>query len=816
MKKNAPLSPPAGEDTQPGFTPVNAADGKEVTLAMQDLFVTGHILATGARLVVRHTFVSGEQQPVEIVYAFVLPRDAALRRFKITGKDFAVCSELQPVEAARKAYEKGLADGHLATLAEQYRDGYVNLSVGNVQPGEQVQVYLEIMAGVDLRDDGLRFRFPFTLAPCYHRNARMACVDDHTGEIELPEDEFGDLLLPPFKQDASNLHRVGFDLSVTMPDAIAETASPSHGIRVRAVDASHVRVASAVGKEVPNRDLVLDVRMQRSFAGVLGAAGADQRGYFAALIASDRFGKSAAQPRRLVFLVDRSGSMSGEPIAQARNAVLACLGALDADDEVGVVAFDNETEASGARVQKADDATRAALQAFVKRIEVRGGTELLEGIQQAAKLLGQGGDIFILTDGQVSATEDIIQQAKALGLRLHCLGIGSASQDRFLALLARETGGVNRFMTPHERVDLAALEMFAAVGRPVAAGIRVRIEGLAAATLSVEPPAMVFAGHPLLVFGEGTAGSGHLIIERDHAEALTLPLELRPGKDATTLKLLQGARLITDLESRQPGSDQGAARNREQKRIAQKLLDLGRQYGLANRSLALVAVVTRAGDHTGVVPRTKIVPVGMPDGTAFDAYFGAQAAPMLYSRARSGSSTHLCMSTQGLCAFTSMDTDETDHSPMMVRTVSDFALSKKPGLAKRVKQALGFAQNKEAVLVELAGRIMSDGGMPGADTAERLAASAVVLLALLEAAADGHGQAFLAHLARLIKFLTSRMPDAATDEQQAHLASLLAKAKRIEKMPGPWLELCREMIDGNLDAGKAWQAIGRNILPMAV
>ena len=791
MKKNAPLSPPPGEDAKPGFAPVNAANGKEVTLAMQDLFVTGHILAAGARLVVRHTFVSGEKQSVEIVYAFVLPRDAALRRFKITGKDFAVCSELQPVEAARKAYEKGLADGHLATLVEQYRDGYVNLSVGNVQPGEQVQVYLEIMAGVDLRDDGLRFRFPFTLAPCYHRNARMTCIDDHTGEIELPEDEFGDLLLPPFKQDASSLHRVGFDLSVTMPDAIAETASPSHGIRVRNVDAAHVRVASAVGQEVPNRDLILDLRMQHSLAGVLGAAGADQRGYFAALLASDRFGKSAAQPRRVVFLVDRSGSMSGEPIAQARNAVLACLGALDADDEIGVVAFDDQVEASSIRMQKADDATRAALQAFVKQIEARGGTELLGGIQEAAKLLGQGGDIVVLTDGQVSATEDIIQQAKTLGLRLHCLGIGSASQDRFLALLARETGGVNRFMTPRERVDLAALEMFAAVGRPVAAGLRVRIEGLASAALPVEPPTMVFAGHPLLVFGEGAAGSGRLVIERDHSEALTLPLELRPGKDATTLKLLQGARLITDLESRQPDSGPGAARNREQKRLTQKLVDLGRQYGLANRSLALVAVVKRAGDRAGGVPKTLVVPVGMPDGTSFDAYFGSQPSPSMAHSLKSGCCANFCMDSASSPAFMPPSGPDAAQGNVVY------------------ERAPAVGATREDLLVELAGRIKSDGGLPGADLAERLAASAVLLLALLETATDGQGQAFQAHIARLTKFLTSKRPDAITDEQKAHLARLLARAKHAEQMPGPWMALCREIIDGRSKAGKAWRTIGK-------
>ena len=78
-----------------------------------------------------------------------------------------------------------------------------------------------------------------------------------------------------------------------------------------------------------------------------------------------------------------------------------------------------------------------------------GGTALIPGLRKAAELLGKdGGDILILTDGQVSGTELIFAEAESTGLRVHCLGIGSASQDRFLALLARATGGVSRFVTP--------------------------------------------------------------------------------------------------------------------------------------------------------------------------------------------------------------------------------------------------------------------------------------------------------------------------------------------------------------------------------
>ena len=129
-----------------------------------------------------------------------------MRRFQITGEGFSVHSQLKPVEEAAKAYEEALARGHLSALAREYRDGLVNLSVGNLRKDEAVTVWLKIVAGVELNDGGLRFRFPFTLAPSSQPNARMSAVEGG-GEIELPEEEFGDLVLPAFSAVQDNPER---------------------------------------------------------------------------------------------------------------------------------------------------------------------------------------------------------------------------------------------------------------------------------------------------------------------------------------------------------------------------------------------------------------------------------------------------------------------------------------------------------------------------------------------------------------------------------------------------------------------------------
>ena len=125
------------------FEPVATKAGEKVNLAMQKLFLMGRILPIGARLMVQHTFQCEATKPLELIYTFPLPRDAALRRFRVSGKGFSVRSQLKPVDEAIKIYEQGIAGGQLSTLARQHADGLVSLTLGNIRPGEQLKVSLE-------------------------------------------------------------------------------------------------------------------------------------------------------------------------------------------------------------------------------------------------------------------------------------------------------------------------------------------------------------------------------------------------------------------------------------------------------------------------------------------------------------------------------------------------------------------------------------------------------------------------------------------------------------------------------------------------
>jgi Ca-activated chloride channel family protein len=643
--------------------------------------------------------------------------------------------------------------------------------VGNIRPEEEVTINLEILAGVETRDDGIRFRFPFTLAPAYHSRARAAEVRPGVGEIELPADEFGDLVLPQFVSDASALHEVGFDLTVAMTHPIVETGSPSHAVRVAGQGPNRSRVSLATAKDLPNRDLVLDIRTKETLGGVISGTGRDGRGYFAAVAPSAGFKEksegAAEEPRRIVFVLDRSGSMEGAPIEQARKAVEACLGALGEGDCFGLVAFDDNVDLFGSGLVAASKKHREKATGFLAGINARGGTELAAGLRAAAGFLkkdssGSGGDILVVTDGQVMGTESIIGEARASGIRVHCLGIGSASQDRFLSQLARETDGVSRFLTPRERVDLGAVELFASIARPLGSGLEAKVEGFEDGRIAPDPPASVFAGTPVVLFGDTVkAGEGRLVLGWDadgKRRTSAIPLTISAGGEGETLRLLQGARLITDLENRYPagGAGEGGVRGREAERVRKSLVALSEIYGLASRAMGLVAVVQRAGDRPGDIPVTRVVPVGLAQDMAWGGYFANQA------------NLHLLVGTQAIkmCVSGSPDMEAGfDHpsmaryrkAPLLTRLFSPKDTSFPRSTSVRREESWVSASEpddtRQVHLLNLASTLDPDGGMPGKSEEERVLAT---ILALLQFLAGGHSAdagPFRAHVKRMIEFL---------------------------------------------------------------
>src|SRR5690606_3249409 len=211
-------------------------------------------------------------------------------------------------------------------------------------------------------------------------------------------------------------------------------------------------------------DFVLTYRLDESAVGATLLAHrpySDQAGYFMLLL-DPPAGEAAARsaPQDIVFVLDTSGSMSGEKMEQARDALRYCLTHLGARDRFGVVAFSSDLDVFRDEMRPASAADDALY--FVDQLEASGGTNIHAALLKAAEML-QGsarGLVVFVTDGLPSVgtrDESVIRKdvAKALpeDTRLFAFGVGYDVNTRLLDGLADESGTFADFISPDESVD---------------------------------------------------------------------------------------------------------------------------------------------------------------------------------------------------------------------------------------------------------------------------------------------------------------------------------------------------------------------------
>jgi hypothetical protein len=379
----------------------------------------------------------------------------------------------------------------------------------------------------------------------------------------------------------------------------------------------------------------------------------------------------------------------------------------------------------------------------------------------------------VITDGEVFGTEIIIRNIKKSKVRVHCLGIGSASQDRFLTLLARETSGKARFITPRERVDLAAIDLFSSINRPVAMNVKCSSIDEADVHIHGSDQTYVFQGVPLELFGDTQGNKDfHLAISWENAGAkneMNLPVAIDSNDTAETLRLIHGARLITtmELEYVHPMECRNNNEKRQQMRIANELETLSKEYGLASKAMSLVAIVKRSYDETGGVPVTKVIPVGMPDSTGYDSYFNRKLDSDLLDVpcfSRSTRNTLVMSVDKGMHKvnprrilfnnFFCMQSDDIDFEDIDIK-------------GKGNEHAI------DDILIDLASQIESDGGMPGKTQKKRAANTLIAVMLFAAGQNTMNSGIFSIHVGRLLAYLESFNDCSLTSEELKIIKSIV-------------------------------------------
>ncbi len=590
------------------------------------------VRGTVASATVTQQYANSSANPIEAVYVFPLPHDAAVYDMEMRVGDRVIRSVIRERAEAKRVYEAAKSAGKHAAVVEQERPNIFTTSIANIMPGDRIEVRLRYVEPLAWEDGRMRLVFPMVVGPRYIPGGAVG--HDGTGwapdTTSVPD---ASRITPPVRNPES---RAGHDISLTVdldpgfePSSIK---SVSHEVNVRRLEDGRQRVDLTTGATIPNKDFVLEVKQAESAqprtALFLSPASDTGETHFMLTAFPPTVQPSVRMPVEMLYMIDVSGSMDGTSIEQARGALLQALDRLRPSDRFGILAFSSGYREFAPEPLAATPDNIAAARQYVQRLEAGGGTEMLPALLHLMRkptIPGYLRHIILLTDGDLGNEEEIFAALRSdLGdARLYTVAIGSAPNHFLATKMAQFGRGTFTHIADINEIQEQMARLFESIESPVLTDVKLSFEGVEVEDVYPGRPPDLFVHQPLLIFGriaKGRVGKLHL-----SGRAGNDTYEKTIAFDTSEAKFHPG---ITTLWARQRVEqmmDQWrSAEANSQADIRASIIAHAIRYRLVTRFTSLVAVEEVVVNPAGKSDKVA-VPTELPAGWKMDKVFGAPA-----------------------------------------------------------------------------------------------------------------------------------------------------------------------------------------------
>ena len=546
-------------------------------LAKSVLLVT--ITDLVAEYELRHIFRNDTTHSIEAVYSFPVPLDSAFMGMEATLAGEQLVAQVLPRQQATRNYDGAIAEGDSAVLLERLEPGMLCVNLGNLKSGENGEIVLRFAAPLYTADGAARFSLPLVHRPRYGRS--------RLDELDEPRHEF------------AVEHPLEATIRIQGLLARVPVTCATHGARFSTDgEVQCLRLNQAM----LDRDLVLVFDLPHDFRAQ-GRLIADGDGVIGMLTFTTSKGLHDVGSCDLCLVMDGSGSMSGDAIAQSRDALHAVAEVLRDDDRIQILRFGSRVVPLFRRPLKASGRVCEAMVSLVDTINSDlGGTEMGDGLGQAIDALcdlgresGRTQAIILVTDGAVQPGEVEYARARAIeaGIRIFVVAVGSSAGVDVLRPLSASTGAVLERAVPAEPIDQAVMRQLrrAREAGPLQVQIDWRSQKATPLPLDIAYPGDAVTA--LAMLPVEWSSTPHVRLGSS-ADAFSIDVGL--VREAPALRALAGHRAWL----------QAASQERE---------ELALRYGLITDETSAVLVKVRSeGDKAGGLPNILSVPHMVPEG----------------------------------------------------------------------------------------------------------------------------------------------------------------------------------------------------------
>ncbi|MFW6183138.1 MAG: VIT domain-containing protein [Chloroflexota bacterium] len=428
-------------------------------------------------------FVNENEWMVEGAYLFPLPPGASVSELTMWVDEQPIEARILSAGEARAIYDDIVRQMRDPALLEYVGSGAIQANVFPIPPQGERRIEIEYTHVLPV-DNGL-IHYVYPQATTLYTN--------------LP------------------LEQQSIRVQVNSNEAIRAVYSPSHAVSINRDGEFRATAGYEDSNVTPEQDFELYYSVSPEAIGLnlMTYKEAGEDGYFLMLLSpAVSVDPDEVVARDVMIVLDTSGSMEGQKLAQAKNAAHYVVEHLNPEDRFNIVSFSTGVRSYAPQLLPASDAGDAA--SFIDNLQALGGTNiglaLLEAMQQADA--ERPLTVLFLTDGL--ATEGIVEtprlldavaQAAPPSARLFAFGVGHDVDTLLLDSLTETHRGATTYVRPEQAIDEAVSGFYARVSTPVLADVQMEVDGVTVEQIYPTELPDLFAGSQLVLAGRYRQGS---------------------------------------------------------------------------------------------------------------------------------------------------------------------------------------------------------------------------------------------------------------------------------------------------------------------
>ena len=487
-------------------------DGRPAALELRTHRVQADVQEQVAVVTVEHVFRNTTGGTIEGQFLFPLPPEAQVSRFTMEVDGEELVGELLEADEARQIYEEIVRKSLDPALLEMADYRTFRASVFPIPPGEERRITLRYDATLPKEGQTVVFRYPmqgdlsargaFFPAPRPRRPMAPGVGNGNQNERSQPG------------QDAETSGQTIIEIDLQTATGLRNIYSPSHEIDLRQRRDSRATVTFEADDALDGRDFVLYYSLDDAAIGATALAHRpyrDRPGYFMLLVSPEvEVDASRVQQKDVVFVLDTSGSMAGEKMEQAKEALAYCLNRLGERDRFGLVAFSSDVDAFRDNLAETETDVRDDALYFVDQLEAVGGTNINEALLTALDLLegSERGMVVFLTDGlpstgvtDESAIRRNVDEANGADVSVFSFGVGYDVNTRLLDGLSGQSGAFASYVSPEENLEERVSAFYEKVRYPVLTSLEFDLDGADAYAFAPGTLPDLYKGGQLILTG---------------------------------------------------------------------------------------------------------------------------------------------------------------------------------------------------------------------------------------------------------------------------------------------------------------------------